>query len=166
MSPPTREAWIEITPITASRRCRFPSPPTREAWIEMMLLLGVSVPIASPPTREAWIEMSLPCNYRSAFLSPPTREAWIEMRIQACALMDINGRLPPGRRGLKSSGRPAMTLWVRSPPTREAWIEMTARTAATWALSSPPTREAWIEMRRTLPTMQRMNVASHPGGVD
>ncbi len=33
------------------------SPPTREAWIEMISFFAVALTLPSPPTREAWIEM-------------------------------------------------------------------------------------------------------------
>ncbi len=35
MSPPTREAWIEICVLVHVGFCRISSPPTREAWIEI-----------------------------------------------------------------------------------------------------------------------------------
>ncbi len=58
-SPPTREAWIEITK-SATVGLQNLSPPTREAWIEMFALASADLAaVKSPPTREAWIEIHL-----------------------------------------------------------------------------------------------------------
>ena len=76
--------------------------------------------------------------------SPPTREAWIEISGKLNQNQLNQGRLPPGRRGLKLKGLKAMEIWKKSPPTREAWIEITPS----------PTRAGMSA------------VASHPGGVD
>ena len=57
MSPPVREAWIEIL-ARASRPAFFMSPPVREAWIEMRTSCKAYVSrVRSPPVREAWIEI-------------------------------------------------------------------------------------------------------------
>ena len=47
-SPPSREAWIEISDMATSFLIAE-SPPSREAWIEMYLLLTkvLPVPVAS-----------------------------------------------------------------------------------------------------------------------
>ena len=57
------------------------SPPTREAWIEMIRKELDAMRRESPPTREAWIEMiGKTAHGWAEYESPPTREAWIEMR--------------------------------------------------------------------------------------
>ena len=78
LSPPAREAWIEIAANSAPGTLRW-SPPAREAWIEILELEIEGGEAASPPAREAWIEI----------LKPRTVESYADRR------------LPRGRRGLK-----------------------------------------------------------------
>ena len=59
MSPPAREAWIEMA-LWWPRFPRGTSPPAREAWIEMPPLRMQEVAKESPPAREAWIEINRP----------------------------------------------------------------------------------------------------------
>ena len=76
---PLAGAWIEIRPA-----CTTPpppwSPPSREAWIEISFQFTRSARAASsPPSRGAWIEIT-----RDAFPipvppSPPSWGAWIEI---------------------------------------------------------------------------------------
>ena len=56
------------------------SPPSREAWIEMLYGKFGTNPMRSPPSREAWIEILNKFNYSMVKVSPPSREAWIEIK--------------------------------------------------------------------------------------
>ena len=60
LSPPTREAWIEIFRHLSSSFRYLSSPPTREAWIEIHADRVNMMQVRSPPTREAWIEIAQP----------------------------------------------------------------------------------------------------------
>ena len=57
LSPPSREAWIEI-PLSYKPGKGGESPPSREAWIEIKKTTAIFENVGeSPPSREAWIEM-------------------------------------------------------------------------------------------------------------
>ena len=62
------------------------SPPAREAWIEMSFSSFFAGFFPSPPAREAWIEIKLAYVYGADNKSPPAREAWIEIELAACGV--------------------------------------------------------------------------------
>ena len=56
------------------------SPPAREAWVEIMQMVEAALLVVSPPAREAWVEIT--CCYlriQHILTSPPAREAWVEI---------------------------------------------------------------------------------------
>ena len=58
LSPPAREAWIEISVYVGNKAQKWQSPPAREAWIEIdREHRAHSDTKQSPPAREAWIEI-------------------------------------------------------------------------------------------------------------
>ena len=58
--------------------------------------------------------------------------------------VDIESRLPRGRRGLKYTSQNHTVPVEQSPPSREAWIEIPNRNGIGGAWMSPPSREASV----------------------
>ena len=84
-------------------------------------------------------------------MSPSIRKAWIEIKILGTPRQRRLGRLPYGRRGLKSSREQWNSLTAVSPSIRKAWIEIKGSlTALQFCKSSPSIRKAWIEITTDL----------------
>ena len=148
MSPPAREAWIEIANDNKARHNAGRRLPRGRRGLKYRPLLPTSsarirrlprgrrglkctndiykiITDESPPAREAWIEIARgPASRRAEGESPPAREAWIEIFPGFALVCPVSCRLPRGRRGLKF--RPFFSDFCRilSPPAREAWIEI------------------------------------------
>ena len=57
--------------------------------------------------------------------SPSTRKAWIEIKVLPILPLNLECRLPHGRRGLKSYYVKDDYVKIhKSPSTRKAWIEI------------------------------------------
>ena len=143
LSPPTREAWIEIFRFQYDFKGIYRRLPPGRRGLKFLWGSFRSSDWTSPPTREAWIEIGIAMRKSRLTGSPPTREAWIEMRFWRESAFSC-----------------------KSPPTREAWIEISYCAWMERATLSPPTREAWIEIAARHERRGREVVASHPGGVD
>ena len=144
------------------------SPPAREAWIEIFVTINAEQILSrSPPAREAWIEIAVYVTDNPRRLSRlPQGRRGLKFRISVITHKDIS-RLPQGRRGLKYLLQRDGISADRSPPAREAWIEIAGLSLSAPAQpASPPAREAWIEIIGDCTVIPYRAVASRKGGVD
>ena len=144
-SPPSRAAWIEISPPTkwwGAQRRRLHG----RRGLKWVIALSLTAAASSPPSRAAWIEIRSATAERKPRTSPPSRAAWIEIICPTASRATRRRRRLHGRRGLKCIDDDGLPMATESPPSRAAWIEIAVGGGGCAVVWSPPSRAAWIEI--------------------